>query len=263
MFPIRVHPRSSLFYKTKTKPLPANQTCRRLPGAGPSFPQPLILALLLVTLVLSACSSKPYRLKDVAKTDIDMVADVHLKEIDRLMRELVVKLYRRNPRELAKAPGRTIETRLAVIFDRQARPLAELFNRRGPEAMLLCFDEGFAGDRVLALMAGLCDMVYRSYNDKSEFFLPDTLDQQLLYNSARNIEILVWRLGHRLDRDGQPFVLTNNLPDEQPNLSFERLFGKMIAIQDMMALIMEDRTNRTITRVVHGVAAFSFLPVGF
>jgi hypothetical protein len=219
--------------------------------------------VLLLVLGGASCSSKPYGLKDVAKSDIDMVADAHLKELDRLLHELAVKLYHRNPRELAKTEGETIGSRVAAIFDRQARPFKDLYERRGPEAMLLCFDEAFAGDRVFALMVGLTDMVYRSYNDKSEFYMLDFLDQQLLYNSARNIEILVWRLGHRLDQRGQTFLLTNSRPDEPANLSFERLFGKMIAIQDMMALIMEDKTNRTINRVVHGVAAVSFLPVGF
>jgi len=223
----------------------------------------LVFVLLLAVFVFPACSSRPYRIKDIAKSDIDMVADAHLKQIDRLMRELVVKLYHRNPRELAKNPGETIESRSAAIFDRQARPLDALYGRRGPDAMLLSFDEAFTGDRVFALMAGLADMIFRAYNDKSEFYMLDSLDQQLLYNSARNIEILVWRLGHRLDTKGQPLLLTNSLPEEPPNLSFERLFGKMIAIQDMMALIMEDKSSRTINRVVTGVAAASFLPVGF
>jgi hypothetical protein len=35
----------------------------------------------------------------------------------------------------------------------------------------------------------------------------------------------------------------------------------MVMIQDMMALIVADKTNRGITKVVHGVAQFAFLPV--
>jgi hypothetical protein len=222
-----------------------------------------IFFILLLVIGGSASCAKPYRLKNMAKSDIDMVADVHLAEVDRLLRELAVKFYHRNPRELAKTEGETIESRLAAIFDRQARPFKALYERRGPDAMLLSFDQAFSGDRVFALMVGLTDMLYRSYNDKHEFFMLDSLDQQLLYNSARNIEILAWRLGHRLDQQDQPLLLTNSRPGEPLNLSFERLFGKLIAIQDMMARIVEDKTSRTINRVVHGVAAASFLPVGF
>jgi len=219
-----------------------------------------ILALILPLLVLGgwSCSSKPYRLKDIAKSDIDMVADVHLKEIDRLMHELVVKLYHRNPRELAKAADQTIESRSATIFDRSARPLAELYGRRGPEAILLCFDPSYAGDRVLALVAGLADMVYRAYNDKSEFYMLDSLDQQLLYNSARNIEVAVWKLSNARLADGGKVLISNSLEGEVQNLSFEREFGKLIASQDLLALILEDRGSRSINRVVQGLV---FLPI--
>lgn len=46
-----------------------------------------------------------------------------------------------------------------------------------------------------------------------------------------------------------------------PNLSFERELGKLIADQDLMALIMEGRTNRVIRRVVTGAGSFIFLPI--
>ena len=48
------------------------------------------------------------------------------------------------------------------------------------------------------------------------------------------------------------------IPD---NLSFERLFGKMIALQDMMAEITANSGNRTINRVVQGAATMIFLPI--
>jgi hypothetical protein len=48
---------------------------------------------------------------------------------------------------------------------------------------------------------------------------------------------------------------------EVANLSFEREFGKLIAQQDLLALILEDRSNRSISRVFQNAAAFAFLPL--
>ena len=46
-----------------------------------------------------------------------------------------------------------------------------------------------------------------------------------------------------------------------PNLSFEREIGKLIAYQDTLALVMAQRTNRTIRRISQGLATAVFLPL--
>jgi len=109
-------------------------------------------------------------------------------------------------------------------------------------------------------MVGLTTMVQYSYNNQKEFFMFDNLDQQKLYNSARNIEILVWRLANKRNKENESYLLTNSMADEPANLSFERLFGQMIAVQDMMARIVADRTNRTINHVMQTLASAVFLP---
>jgi hypothetical protein len=48
---------------------------------------------------------------------------------------------------------------------------------------------------------------------------------------------------------------------DAPNLSFEREIGKLVAYQDMLALIMAQRTNRTIRRFTQGLATAVFLPL--
>ncbi len=224
----------------------------------------LIALLSLLLALLPACSgSRPFRFQNLTKSDIDLVVDAHQEKVLSHLRSLMVKLYKRNPRELQKASGHTINSRLHQAFA-PSSPLsfAELDNQQGTAAMDLCFDPEFTGDRVLALVTGLAGMIRNSYENRPEQFMFDSLDEQKLYNSARNIEIAVWRLSNKQNRNGEPFLLTNNREDEEANLSFERLFGKLIALQDMMARITADKGNRTINMVVHSMASAAFLPAG-
>lgn len=224
----------------------------------------LLLALVLVVVFLSGCRYRDdFKLTDMAKTDIDKISEIHLDLSTRLMKELTEKLYKKNPGELQKNENETIDTRIRKIFECPAVSLyEEVDSKKGPDAILLGFDPEYRGDRVFAVMYGLYTMVLKSYNDKCELFIPDYLDEQHLYNSARNIEILVWRLNTRLNPDGSPLLLTNSIDALSPNLSFERLFGKLISLQDTMAVIISGRTNRMIREVVL-IAGMTFLPVGF
>ena len=72
--------------------------------------------------------------------------------------------------------------------------------------MLLSFDDSFEGDRVFCLRCWTQGMFYRAYNENAELFMLDKLDSQKLYNCARNIEIVAWRLAHRRDARGALFV---------------------------------------------------------
>jgi hypothetical protein len=63
----------------------------------------------------------------------------------------------------------------------------------------------------------------------------------------------------KYDSDNKLFLLSSGDGDEL-NLSFERLFGKVINAQDMMAQIMADRTNRTIKNVIQTLAT-AFIPI--
>ena len=89
----------------------------------------------------------------------------------------------------------------------------------------------------------------------------DDLDQQKLYFAARNYEIDAWKLATNRDKQGQLFLLSNEINNEVRNLSFEREFGKLIAEHDMLAKIVAGRTNRTIVRVVQNLATAIFLPL--
>ena len=133
----------------------------------------------------------------LAKTDVDRVAEAHQREIFQNLRLLAEKLYRRNPRELKKGRHPTVSAGVARIFDAPHEwKFAELDGARGIHAIQLAFGENFAGDRVLAFVGGLGGMIQSAFHDKTELFVWDDLDPQALYNAARNVEIAVWKLSN-------------------------------------------------------------------
>lgn len=221
-----------------------------------------IVFLVFCSVIFSGCSgSTGFTIKDIAKTNIDKVSEIHLQASTDYIKNLTTKLYKRNPSELRKLPGETIESRLEAIFQCPVTGgYEELEYKTGTEAMLLGFDTSYNGDRVFAVMYGLYTMVLHSYNNKCELYLLDTLSEQGLYNSARNIEILAWRLSNKRKEDGSLFLLTNSMDTTVTNLSYERLFGKLIATQDSMAVIVSGQTGRMIKEVVQ-FAGMAFLPI--
>ena len=178
------------------------------------------------------------------------------------VRLLMEKLYRRNPRELRKSGAATPAAAVARAFDpRFAWRFPELSNLRGIEALQLAFRPDFAGDRVLAFGVGLGSMISQAYNDKTQFYLTDSLDAQRLYNAARNVEVAAWKLANSRAPNGELMLVSNDMSAAAPNLSFERETGKLIAYQDTLALVMAQRTNRTIRRFTQGLATAMFLPL--
>ena len=210
---------------------------------------------------LGGCVDGRVDVTSLAKSDIDLVADAYVSEQEELLKGLMIKLYKRNPSELAKVQGETIDSRLEELFGPRAdMRFAELGDRSGTESMMLAFDDGYHGDRVFALVGGLASMIRLSWNGQREFFIPDALDEQKLYNSARNIEVASWRLRSRVQENGQPYLLAHGSGDDV-NFAFSRIFAQLVAHQDMMATLVAQRSNRTINRVVQGVATMAFVPI--
>lgn len=237
---------------------------------------------LLGLLLLTGCASSTgkdgkgagkaeegFSFSDLMKTDINIVVETNQKEVLAHLRLLMEKLYRRNPKELHKnAPDRTIEEQLARIFDlppadqpHHEWKFAELQEKRGTECIQLAFDESFQGDRVQAYVVGLASMILSSYEYKTEFFILDDLDAQKLYNSARNIEVAVWKLSNDKDSAGELFIISNETEGPVRNLSYERLFGKLIALQDVMSRNVAQKTKRVIKHTLQLVASAVFLPI--
>lgn len=202
--------------------------------------------------------------KQIAKNDIDRVADAYRREIFGGMRVLAEKLYRRNPREWKKGGHASLESAMDRLMDpRTGWRLSELGAAQGTEAILLSMREDYSGDRVAAYIAGMGGMLDTAFENKTEFFMLDDLDPQKLYNSARNVEIAAWKLANARDITGNLLLLSNELPapPRASNLSFEREFGKLIGHLDLLARIIADKENRTLARVAQSLATAVFLPV--
>jgi hypothetical protein len=221
--------------------------------------------------VLAACANygtvpqKPaggFSASQLAKTDIDRVAEAHQQEIFLNLRLLTEKLYRRNPRELKKSGQPGVAAGVARIFEgRHEWNFTELQGKRGAQAIHLAFQEDYSGDRVLAFSAGLGGMIQTAFQNKTEFFVLDDLDPQSLYNAARNVEIAVWKLSNGRTSQRELFLLSNEGAGPIQNLSFEREFGKVIASLDVLSKIIADKTNRTVVKVIQSLATAVFLPI--
>lgn len=205
---------------------------------------------------------RAFSVSDLAKSDIDQVAEAHLDHSMASLQLVMEKLYRRNPRELSKGTDDSIDAAIARAFDPAlAWRFPELQGKHGIEALHLAFAADYGGDRVFTLIAGLGGMIHQAYNGQREFYLFDQLDPQNLYNAARNIEIAVWKLSNARDAHGGLLLLSNEAAGEARNLSFEREFGKLIAYQDLLARVLAQRSNRTLRFVVQNAASAVFLPI--
>jgi len=118
----------------------------------------------------------------------------------------------------------------------------------------------YRGDRVRAYVVGLASMVQTALGDREEFFLLDDLDAQHIYNAARNVEIAAWKLGSARDAAGNLLLLSNEMGAVN-NLSFEREFGRVIGLLETLSDVVEEKTERSVTRVVQNLATAVFLPV--
>ena len=206
---------------------------------------------------------KEIGISQIVKSDIDNVLEVHVDESRRLLRELMSKLYKRNPRELKKSSYKMAEENIVRLFDLEHTwNFPELEGTHDVASIRLVFNGKYQGDRVFAFVSGLMSMIMKSYNYKSKFYMIDSVDPQKLYNCARNLEIAAWKLNNNHDLQGNLFLMSNSLPNEEiRNLSYERIFGKLIAVQDNIAIIMAGKKNRTIKTVIQNMATAIFLPI--
>ena len=238
------------------------------------FGRVLLLGCMLV--VLSACTlNSPVDRKTIpersdrssgsqlAKTDFDRMADVEISENIQSLRTLMIKLYKRNPHELAKSTSDNAEKMATWVIDGEQQhhyQFKEIDNKQGTDAIFLAFQPDYTGDRVLPFIVGLQTMLLQAHGGKRDFYINDTLNPQFIYNVARNIEIAAWKLANARDEKGKLYLLSNEINDKDKNLSFEREFGKMIGRTDLYAVALSEKSERMISRVMQNLATAIFLP---
>lgn len=221
-----------------------------------------IFILSLFVMFTIACSSsrdvkgRSFELVSVVKNDIDLVSETHQQVVLNALKELAIKLYKRNPGEWKKSNNESLEHAVKAIT---GDPLPTVEGKSNIECIRLAFDDNFKGDRVKAFIVGLETMVLASYDDHRAFYLHNLLEAQKLYDSARNLELASWLIRTKYDKKDDLFLLSSN-GSSDVNLSFERLFGKMINAQDMLAQIMADRNHRQIKYIIQTVAT-AFIPI--
>lgn len=227
--------------------------------------------VVAVVALLAACGpgsgrdepvkARGFELGNIAKADIDMVAEINVRQSLGYLRELARKLYVRNPQQLQHGRYHSRQAAMQALFGpRRPKHYLDLHGRRSAEAIGLAFDDDYAGDRVAAFIEGMRTMLLDGYGGKQTFYVHDSLDPQKLHYLARNFEIAFWKLGHDRSPDGQLYLVSNSLSGSG-DLSFERLAGKLIGLQDHMAQVVADGTNRQIKNVIQSVASAVFFPI--
>ena len=177
----------------------------------------LVVQIFLFILSTVGCSreikpdqdplEREFSVESLTKSDIDNVLDIHVHEVRKLLRELMVKLYKRNPNQLKKSPFNDIDKNVSRVFDKHHDwSFKQLDYKENVDAIKMTFDNNYQGDRVFSFIVGLSSMLMASYGDKTDFYMLDKVDGQVLYNSARNIEIAVWKLSHNKDEHINLFV---------------------------------------------------------
>jgi hypothetical protein len=234
-----------------------------------------IISLWILSLMLCACATSTPAVKgkkvpeqkdsnsisQFVKSDVDRMADVEFRENAQSLRLLMTKLYKRNPAELKKSTSGSVEEMVDWVFEGDHKWKFEAIGGvQDLDAMYLAFKPDYTGDRVLPFIVGIQTMLTKARGGKTEFFLLDSVDPQKVYNSARNIEIAVWKLSNTKDDSGRLYFVTNEVAGKEPNLSFEREFGKMVGRIDLYALTLAEKNQRAITKFTQGFAGKLFIP---
>ena len=220
--------------------------------------------ITLIILIIFLASCKNNVLTNIAKTDIDIITEIHVNNAKENIEDLIIKLYKLNPIYIRKNEkfNNVSEVIIDIFKDIDVKKIDKT-GKDNINLILKGFNHDFNGDRIYYICKGLYGMINASYNYKNKFYLTDPkLDAHKLMNTAINIETLVWRLSNSKN-NGEILIKTNNINKNKINLSFERLFGKLINNQENMARIISSQQGRIIQKAAKGIVSSIFLPIGF
>jgi len=230
------------------------------------------ILILICTLFIYSCSGSTLQKKNstqydkgsinqFGKSDFDRMADYEIRENIESLKILMLKFYKKNPNQLKKSTSDNAEKMTNWVFNGNHNwKFRKINNAQDIDALDQVFDDDFKGDRVLSLITGLYTMLIKAHGNKKEFYIFDSLDPQKIYNASRNIEIIVWKLTSKKNKEGKPYLLSNEINSSETNLSFEREFGKMIGRTDYFAFTLSEKTERAVTRAIQSFTTGIFLP---
>ncbi len=231
--------------------------------------------IIMSCLLISACTAnetkstavepqqKSSAIERLAKSDIDEVTELHQRIVLGHLKQLMIKLYKRNPAVRHDKTQRNIEASVDLVFNKPENfKFPQWQDKTSTDLIHYALSNEFEGkDRVLPFILGLHSMLLAAYDNHRAFYYLTSINEQKLYNSARNIEIAAWQLATKRDVKGHLLLLSDSLDKEKLNLSYQRLIGQMIATQDNLAIIISQKTGRAIKNVVLKAASFAFLPI--
>jgi len=104
-----------------------------------------VIAFLLVILNTGCSSSgdvqgRSFEIGSVVKNDIDLVSETHQMVVFAALKELAIKLYKRNPREWKKEGHESLEMAVEAMT---GDPFPEVDGKISIESIRLTFDEEY------------------------------------------------------------------------------------------------------------------------
>ncbi len=208
-------------------------------------------------------NKSPIKATEFFQTHSDRMATIGMRNNLNSLYRLMDKLYRRNPREWRKTGLPSIEAaehevQMAI---EQNRPLPDLGDRKDVAALSYALSPEYQGDRVGAFIYALGSMLVTAHGGRTEFYMTDSLDAQFIHNAARNIEKATWMLATRMDQQGKPWLLSNEISVDGRNLSFAVEFGKIVARLDLVTDVLDERYRRLSVNYAQSLLFLNFLPV--
>lgn len=228
--------------------------------------------VLMSCLTLAACTTAPQgegpagesmSFDQLAQTDFNRTVTMAMRDNLDSLERLLEKLYRRNPAEWRKAGFTDLQAAIAQgkASIQTGQIPAGLEGLQDIEVISVAMDPGYTGDRVAAYVLGLADMTISAHGGKTRFYVSDSINAQMVFNAARNVEIAAWMLASRRGTQGHPLLLSNEISDSFANLSFEREFGRIISRLDLVAELLDENLRRVGINYLQGLLFFNFLPV--
>ncbi len=126
-----------------------------------------LLVLILITF-LTSCQKNTF--SNIAKSDIDIVTEIHAINAKEHVEDLIIKLYKLNPIYIKKNKKFNKVSEVVInIFEEIDMNNIDKTGKKNIDLILKGFQKDFTGDRIYFICKGLYGMINASYNYKKNF----------------------------------------------------------------------------------------------